>query len=495
MSTSKLLCLLLAGVLVIGTVGIAMVAPALAQSATAKANPLDPETIAVEAFVYLYPMVLMDITRKQMTNVEKWDGKGIDAPMNTYGHFRAFPPLDFKTVVRPNFDTMYSSLWMDLTKEPMILSIPDSKGRYYLWPALDMWTDVFAVPGWRTTGTKAGHYAYCPPAWKGKLPKGVTRVNAPTPYIWFIGRTKTEGEKDYGAVHEFQDGMKLTPLSQWGKSWKAPAGKVDPSIDMKTPPLKQVENMSGKRFFEYGAELMKLHPPKATDFSQIARLGHIGIVPGEDFKYSGLDSSVRGAIDKAPAVGLKEMKIKFTKLGAEVNGWEMLLGTLGSYGIQYTRRATVALEGLGCNQPVDAIYPQLLTDAAGKTLASPTQYVMHFDKDDLPPAEAFWSFTLYDKDGFTVPNALNRATLSSWMDLKYNKDGSIDLYFQADSPGKAKEANWLPAPKQGAWNLTLRLYAPKLEALDGTWSPPAIMRTGGPSHLGHADGLPSHRKK
>ena len=167
------------------------------------------------------------------------------------------------------------------------------------------------------------------------------------------------------------------------------------------------------------------------------------------------------------------MKIKFTKLGAKVNGWEMLLGTLGSYGIQYVRRAAVALEGLGCNQPADAIYPQLLTDAAGKPLAGANQYVMHFDKKELPPAEAFWSFTLYDKDGFTVPNSLNRATLSSWMDLKYNDDGSIDLYFQADSPGKAKETNWLPAPKQGAWNLTLRLYAPKREALDGTWSPSA----------------------
>ena len=470
------------------------ITPAVAQ-AKAAANPLDPQAIAVEAYAYLYPMVLMDITRKQMTNEEKWDGKGISAPMNTYGHFRAFPPLTFKTVVRPNFDTMYSSLWLDLTKEPMILSIPDSKGRYYLWPAVDMWTDVFAVPGWRTTGTKAGDFAYTPPGWQGKLPEGVTRVDAPTPYVWFIGRTKTEGEKDYDAVHKFQDGMKLTPLSQWGKSWKAPAGKVDPSVDMKTPPLKQVENMSGQQFFEYGAELMKLHPPKATDFSQLARVAHIGIVPGEDFKYSDLDLSIRKAIDKAPSATLEQMKIKFTKLGAKVNGWEQLLGTLGSYGIQYVRRAAVALEGLGCNQPVDAIYPQLLTDADGKPLAGANQYVMHFDKDKLPPAEAFWSFTLYDKDGFTVPNSLNRATLSSWMDLKYNADGSIDLYFQADSPGKAKEANWLPSPKTGAWNLTLRLYAPEREALEGTWAPSAIKRVGGDATHKHADGLPGHRRK
>lgn len=490
MKKTKFNLAVLAFLIAIGTA----IGPAVAQTKAA-ANPLDPQTVAVEAYVYLYPMVLMDITRNQMTNIEKWDGKGINAPMNTYGHFRAFPPLDFKTVVRPNFDTMYSSLWMDLTKEPMILSIPDSDGRYYLWPALDMWTDVFAVPGWRTTGTKAGDYAYCPPGWDGKLPEGVTRVDAPTPYIWFIGRTKTEGEKDYDAVHKFQDGMKLTPLSQWGKSWKASAGKVDSTVDMKTPPLNQVENMSGQQLFEYGARLMKLHPTKATDFSQIARLAHIGIVPGEDFNYGSLDSSIREAIDKAPSAALKQMKVMATRLGAKSNGWQMITSTMGAYGIDYLRRSAVGLIGLGANQVADAIYPLLLTDADGKPLTSASQYVLHFDKDELPPADAFWSFTLYDKDGFTVPNPLNRATLSSWMDLKYNADGSIELYFQADNQGKAKEANWLPAPKTGTWNLTLRLYAPKREALDGTWSPPAIEHIGGHANLKHADGLPVHRRK
>lgn len=460
-----------------------------------ESSVLDPETIAVEAYVYLYPMVLMDITRKQMTNFEKWDGKSINAPMNTYGHFRAFPPLNFKTVVRPNFDTMYSSLWLDLTKEPMILSLPDSKGRYYLFPALDMWTDVFAVPGWRTTGTKAGHFAYVPPGWDGKLPEGVTRVDAPTPYIWFIGRTKTEGEKDYDAVHKFQDGMKLTPLSQWGKSWKAPAGKVDSSVDMKTPPMKQVEKMTGKVFFEYAANLMKLHRPKTTDFSQVARMAHIGIVPGEDFDFNKLNGVPQQALTRVPAEALKLMKDKTTKLGTMSNGWQMLISTVGSYGIDYLQRAAVDLFGLGANQLPDAIYPQLLTDVDGRPLTGASQYVLHFEKNKLPPADAFWSLTLYDEEGFAVPNPLNRANLSSWMPLKYNTDGSIDLYFQADSPGKDKEANWLPAPKQGVWNLTLRLYAPKREALDGTWTPPAIKRISGDHNLGGADGLPLHRRK
>jgi hypothetical protein len=487
MKTKKTITLLLAVLLAASVFTV----PAKAKETSA----LNPDTIAVEAYVYLYPLVLMDITRLQMTNFEKWDGKSPSAPINTFGHFRAFPPLTFKTVVRPNFDTMYSLLWVDLTAEPMILTIPDSKGRYYLMPALDMWTDVFAVPGWRTTGTQVGDYAYCPPSWEGKLPKSVIRIDAPTPIIWFIGRTKTAGEKDYDAVHKFQDGMKITPLSQWGKSWKAPAGKIDPKIDMKTPPMKQVENMSGKEFFAYAAKLMKLHPPKATDFSQVARLKHIGIVPGKDINFNKLDRASQQAINKAPAAGLKMIQAKTHKLGTKVNGWQLLLGTFGSYGIEYLQRSAVAMFGLGCNQMADAIYPQLLTDADSKPLTGASQYVMHFDKDELPPTIAFWSFTLYDKDGFAVPNPLNRATLSSWMDLKYNTDGSIDLYFQADSPGKDKEANWLPAPKQGTWNLTLRLYAPKREALAGTWTPPAIKLVGGGYDLSGADGLPMHRRK
>jgi hypothetical protein len=398
--------------------------------------------------------------------------------MNTFGHFRSFPPLDFKTVVRENFDTLYSSLWVDMTKEPMVLSIPDSQGRYYLMPSLGMWTDVFASPGWRTTGTKAGDYAYVPPGWTGTLPKGVTRVDTPTPYIWFIGRTKTDGEKDYAAVHKFQDGMTITPLSQWGKTPTPVKGVVDPKIDMKTPPSKQVENLSGKEFFEYATKLMKLHSPHVTDFSQVARLKHVSIVPGEDLDFDTLDPAIQQALNKAPAKALKKMRDKTAKLGTMSNGWQMLVSTVGSYGIDYLQRGAVALFGLGANQLADAIYPQLLTDAGGKPLTGENQYVLHFDKDDLPPAEAFWSLTLYDKDGFPVPNPMNRANLSSWMDLKYNADGSIDLYFQDDSPGKDKEANWLPTPKQGTWNLTMRLYAPKPEVERGEWVPPAIKKVG-----------------
>ncbi len=468
MKTTKNITRLLAVVMIIS----AFVAPVSAGQSPA----LDAETIAIEAYIYLYPLVLMDTTRLQTTNVEKWDGKSPVVPMNTFAHFRAFPEVTFTAVVRPNFDTLYSILWMDITAEPMIISIPDSKERYYLMPAMDMWTDVFAAPGWRTTGTKAGKYAFCQPGWSGTLPRGVTRIDSPTPIIWFVGRTQTDGEKDFDAVHKFQDGFKITPLSQWGKNWKAPAGKVDPLVDMKTPPMMQVESMSGKEFFEYAARLMKLHRPHVTDFSQVARLAHIGIVPGKDLNFDKLDRSVQQAINKAPTAALKEMPEHLTKSGPLRNGWQVTTSTMGTYGNEYIQRGAVALIGLGAIEPADAIYPMLMADVKGKPLIGASQYVLHFDKDKLPPADAFWSVTLYNKDGFPVPNPMNRQNLSSWMDLQYNADGSLDLYLQSISPSKDKETNWLPTPKHGSWNLVMRLYAPRVEALEGVWSPPAIKK-------------------
>ena len=174
----------------------------------------DAHSIGVTAYLYFYSLVTMDITRKQLTNATKVDG--IHAPMNTFANIPEFPSADMKVVVRPNFDTLYSSAWLDLTKEPMIVSVPDTGGRYYLLPMLDMWTDVFASPGWRTTGTQAGDYAIVPPGWSGTMPAGVVRIDAPTPYVWIIGRTKTDGPPDYDAVHKVQAGYKVTPMSQWG---------------------------------------------------------------------------------------------------------------------------------------------------------------------------------------------------------------------------------------------------------------------------------------
>jgi hypothetical protein len=433
--------------------------------------------IGVEAYVYFYPLVLIDVTRRIATNVEA--GKiPLFGPKNAFSHGRAFPTADFKTVVRPNFDTLYSSAWLDLTKEPMIVSAPDTEGRYYLLPMIDMWSDVFASPGKRTSGTKAGTFAVVPPGWQGELPSGVDKIQAPTPYVWIIGRTQTNGVNDYKAVNKVQDGYTVTPLSQWGKTPQAVKAEIDPSVDMKTPPLDQVNKMPAASYFKYAAELMKLHPPHATDWSIVARLKRIGIAPGKSFDYEKLDPSGQQALSKAATDGLKAMYAKLPTFARVANGWQMNTDTMGVYGIYYLKRAAVAMVGLGANQPEDAIYPLNFADADGKPLVGENKYVLHFAKEDLPPVGAFWSVTMYDEAGFQVANPINRFAIGDRDDLKYNSDGSLDLCLQNESPGSAKESNWLPSPAKGALGVTLRLYAPKAEALDGRWNPPAIKQVG-----------------
>src|SRR5215472_3986833 len=261
------------------------VAAALALWMTSAAIQAAPPTaeeahaIGIDAYLYFYPFVTMDITRKQLTNVEHTEG--INAPMNTFANIPAYPTADMKAVVHPNFDTLYSSGWLDLTKEPMVVSVPDTGGRYYLLPMLDMWTDVFASPGWRTTGTRAANYLVTPPGWSGSAPAGMTRIPAPTPYVWIIGRTKTDGPPDYDAVHKIQAGYKVTPLSGWGKPPQPVTAKIDPSVDMKTPPKVQVDAMPGDKYFGYAAELLKVNSPHITDEPIIAQLRRMGFESGK----------------------------------------------------------------------------------------------------------------------------------------------------------------------------------------------------------------------
>jgi hypothetical protein len=448
--------------------------PATATPAPAELDPAEARAIAVDAYVYFYPLLSMDISRKVFTNVEpgKEFGKG---PMNMFVSVREYPPADFKGVVRVNFDTLYSIAWLDLSQGPLVISAPDTAGRYYLLPMLDMWTDVFASPGWRTTGTQAGHFLVTAPGWSGTVPEGFAHLPAPTVYVWVIGRTKADGPQDYATVHKIQDGYKVTPLSQWGKPPTPVVAKIDPSVDMKTPPKVQVDTMPADRYFAYAAELLKVNPPHSTDQPILARMRRIGIEPGKSFDITKLDPAVRTALEAAPAEAQALMKWKLATLARVENGWSMNTDTMGVYGNYYLKRAIVAQQGLGANLPEDAIYPLNLADEAGKPLNGANKYMMHFAKGAMPPVNAFWSITLYDDEGFQVGNALNRFAVSSWMPFKLNADGSLDLYFQNENPGTDKEANWLPAPK-GAFNLTMRLYGPKPDTLTGKWNPPAVKR-------------------
>lgn len=448
-----------------------------AQAQTVSPSPSEPLTaeeahaIAQEAYVYLYPLITMDVTRKQLVNLDPKTSP-LGGPANAFTHVRAFPSAEMRAVVRPNFDTLYSSAWLDLTDGPVVVSTADTGGRYFLLPMIDMWTDVFAVPGKRTNGTGAANFALVPPGWTGNLPQGVDRIDAPTPYVWIVGRTQTNGVQDYPAVHKVQDGYRITLLADWGKPPRKIEQKIDPSVDTKTEPLRLVNDMPAPEYFRYGTELMKLHSPHLTDWSMLARMRRIGLEPGR-FAASKSNAEI---LTKGAAAGLKLIQEKATTIARVANGWQMNTDTMGVYGNFYLKRAIVALIGLGANQTDDAIYPLNVADTDGKPVVAENKYVLHFGKEELPPVRAFWSLTMYDAEGFQVANPLNRFAIGDRDALKFNADGSLDLFVQHDNPGPDRESNWLPAPKSGPLGLTMRLYAPKPEVADGRWIPPAIRR-------------------
>jgi hypothetical protein len=427
--------------------------------------------IAVEAYLYAYPLVLMEVTRRVTTNVET--PSGAHGPMNQFANLRAFPDATFTDVVRPNADTLYSSLWFDVSKEPLVIAVPDSGGRYYLLPMLDLWTDVFASLGKRTTGTGAQTFALVGPKWEGRLPDGVELVRAPTSMGWMIGRTQTNGKADYEAVHKFQDGLTAVPLSAYGKSYTPPRGKVDPKQDMSAP-AEQVAKMDAATFFALFAELARDNPPHPNDYPVRARIKRLGLEPGRPFDLAQASPQARQALEKAPPEAQKLIAAQIRCLGTRVGNWQMMTPPVGTYGTDYVRRAVIAFGGLGANVSEDATYPTTLTDAGGKPYDSGKKYVVQFPKGQLPPVRAFWSLTMYnDKQIFTA-NPIDRFAIGDRDTLKLNADGSLTLYVQRDSPGKDREANWLPAPKEGGFSMNLRLYWPKPEALDGTWKAPAV---------------------
>lgn len=446
-------------------------------NATAPLSSDEVKDLAVDAYLYAYPLVIMEITRQVTTNVGGVAvGGKINAPMNQFGHATAFPDDRFEAVVRANADTLYSSLWYDVSKEPLIVSVVDSGGRYYLLPLMDMWTEVFASPGTRTSGNGAQTFAIVGPNWKGKLPPNMTSYRSPTAIGWIIGRTQTNGVADFPAVHKFQAGLKTTLLSAWGKPAKpAPAAVANPAQDMSAP-VEQVAKMDAAKFFALFGRLLKDNPPHDVDYPMLDRLARIGIVPGKDIDVSKLTPEVQAALAAAPAQAQQKIAAAVRRSGTRANGWRTTLSPVGTYGAEYLGRAVIAYFGLGANVAEDAIYPSAFTDGEGKPYDSARKYVIHFDKANLPPVRAFWSLSMYNDRQFFAANPIKRFAIGDRDALKYNADGSLDLYIQREAPEADKQSNWLPAPASGGFTMNLRLYWPKPAALDGSWVAPPVKR-------------------
>jgi hypothetical protein len=450
-----------------------------ATAAEAVAKGKDAQATGIDAYIYAYPLVTMELTRQVSTNVPT--ASGGQAPMGQFAKLRGYPPVDDHLVTAPNADTLYVIAWLDVSKEPWIVSAPDMNGRYFLLPVLDAWTTVFADPGKRTTGTGAQKFAITGPGWSGTLPAGVTEYKSATGIAWLLGRIYCTGTpEDYSAVHALQDKMTAVPLSAYGKPYMPVPETVNLSVDMKTAVRDQVDAMDASSYFRLFAQLLKSNPPTAQDAAMVAKLANIGIVPGQDFDASKLDPVVAKGLAGVPKLA-QEKIIAWVKEGIAAgdatftNGWFFTTKT-GSYGTNYRIRALITAIGLGANLPQDAVYPTSEGPDNLKRYSGGNKYVIRFKKGEMPPVNAFWSLTMYDARYFFIPNPLNRYTLSQRNNFKANADGSVDLYLQNESPGKNKQQNWLPAPK-GKFTLMIRMYWPKDKPpsiLDGTWTiPPA----------------------
>ncbi len=433
--------------------------------------------IATDAYIFGYPLVTMEMTRRVITNVV--EPEGTRGPMGHIIKLREYPNASFRDITAPNADTLYTTAFFDVGKEPYVLSTPDMNGRYFLLPMLDGWTNVFQVPGSRTTGTGAQTYAITGPGWSGKLPEGVKEYKSPTDIVWLLGRIYCTGTpEDYAEVHKLQDAFKLVPLSAYGRDYTPPPGKVDPAIDMKTAVREQVNKMTTVEYFTLLAELMKANPPAEVDAPALERFARIGLVAGKDFDAGKLKGDT---VDLVPKIGVDRIMLQFkiNKDVQDINGWAFTTKT-GLYGTDYLIRALVTAIGLGANRPQDAVYPTSEKNAHGRAYDGRRNYVIHFKKGDVPPVSGFWSLTMYDENFFFVDNPLNRYSISPRQDLTFNHDGSLDLHIQHKSPGANREANWLPAPA-GKFVLMMRLYWPNENdpsILDRTWTIPPVEEAG-----------------
>jgi hypothetical protein len=434
------------------------------------AEPVSLQSAAVDLYVYGYPLVTMEYTRRSFTNVAT--ASPDHAPMSQFANMQGYPAVDDHRVTAPNADTLYSTAWLDVGKEPMVFSIPDMHGRYYLMPMLDGFTNVFQVPGKRTTGTGAQKYLITGPGWSGTVPAGLTQYRAPTALVWILGRIYCTGTpEDYTAVHALQAKLSLLPLSAYGKPYSPPVGSVNPAYNGKGAVRSQVEALSTEQYFALLGELLKTNPPNMPQDTAIVReMAEFGLKPGESWDIANLPAPARAALTAAKTTAVQRIK-NFASQGVEVvNGWTIIKKT-GIYGKDYLDRAFVTAVGLGANRPQDAIYPYIL-----KPLSGARTYSIHFAKGLTPPVKGFWSITMYDTHFFFVPNALHKQSISPRQHFVKNADGSIDLYFSHAQPHGVAASNWLPAPA-AEFLLMMRTYwsnptPPTL--LDGSWKPPAV---------------------
>jgi hypothetical protein len=432
----------------------------------------DKIMLGAEAYLYGYPLVMMETTRIQSA---KYIG-----PENQLRMVRQFPNAQFKEVVRPNVDTLYTTAFISMKEGPWAFEMPANNKRYELMPFMDAWTNVFASPGTRTSGNQGGTYLLAGPEWNGQVPKGMTLLKSPTDMVWLIGRTQTNGTADFATVHELQNRLRLSKWPQPPDSLSASTDSkrdAQPSWQVSTEPsltpVAQMKALNTTEFFNRLMKLMVSNPPSPEDAPLLARLAQLEIKPDQAVHLSG-SNALSFSLGRWIA-NQRVMKALNTK--AQDGSWSYPPLNLGRYGTDYNTRAAVAMVGLGANLPEDAMYPNTVLDHQGQALNGKHRYRLHFAANALPPVKAFWSITAYGADEFLIDNPLQRFAIGDRDPLVFNADGSLDLWVQATPPSqKEAAANWLPVQMGAPFLLNARLYWPEDKALNGQWKMPVVER-------------------
>ncbi|MFI9741327.1 DUF1254 domain-containing protein [Streptomyces sp. NPDC052494] len=436
------------------------------------------EKLATEAWLYGYPLVTAAVTKRSMTAVPARDDGRRKAPVNQFCYMRSTPDASFTEVVSPNADTLYSSAWLDLSDQPLVLALPEFGDRFWMVPILDAWSDVCAVVGRRKNGPSAGPFLIVGPSWSGATPPGLTLLKSPTAVNWIIARYATSGPSDFPAVNRLQDATRLIPLSEWTgdpDDYSPPTDVPVPAgTDTTTPPVDQVHALSGRDYFTLLNQMMVDNPPDPADAPILGRLAKLGIAPGASL--DDLSAKELAALDGGARRGPDALRDLLARAeSANAGGWTVHRG-LGDYGTDYTKRAVITRFGYGANLDADALYPHATTDADGRPLDGTHTYVLHFDAEKTPPVDGFWSLTMMNERQLFADNPLNRYAIGDRSGMRLNPDGSLDIYVQHENPGPDRERNWLPSPA-GSFNVFLRLYWPQQSALTGDWTPPTLRRT------------------
>lgn len=429
--------------------------------------------LGVQATVWSYPLVISAATAAVVTATDRALPNG-RAPFNTFGHVARLVTAADKDVVSSNADTVYSSLFLDLKQGAALISVPDIGNRYYSLMLEDAYTNVFGYIGSRATGTKAGKYMIAGPGWKGETPPGIVLIQAPTTLVWVIGRTLVDGPHDMANVAVIQSQFQVamvapvldaTPIKQ---RWKL-------NLQPRLVPVEQVEVLDWKTYFQWAGRLLMDSPPPASDSALYRQFEAIGLSVKDGFDDTHLSEAVQKGLARGYSAGKQVVKMEALKTGGmELNGWAYNLNA-GNWGQDFNLRSAIAYRSLGQNTPEEALYMNTREDSQKQTLNGSRKYTLTFKKGSLPPVSAFWSVTMYNASNFFADNPLNRYAIGIRTEgLKMDADGSLTLYFQKDAPPGDKRSNWLPAP-EGDFRLSLRLYGPKADVLQGNWHPPAVM--------------------